>query len=103
MLDDTMNKTLQTQYDGNKHCDNYRHRGRSSGKHGDVFSFLQEVEGLSFPEAVERLAEEAGLEVPRSSARSKKQVEVQRTLLDVVELAAEGGVAAVEPLLEEED
>lgn len=61
----------------------------SSGKHGDVFSFLQEVEGLSFPEAVERLAEEAGLEVPRQSARSKQAAEAQRSLLDVVELAAQ--------------
>ena len=28
----------------------------SSGKHGDIFSFLQETEGMSFPEAVEALA-----------------------------------------------
>ena len=61
----------------------------SSGKHGDVFSFLQEVEGLSFPEAVERLAEEAGLEVPQQSQRSKQEVERQKTLLEVVELAAQ--------------
>src|ERR1700756_4205764 len=27
----------------------------SSGKHGDVFTFLMEAERLSFPEAVERL------------------------------------------------
>src|ERR1700733_15580619 len=38
----------------------------SSGKHGDQFSFLMETEGLSFPEAVERLAQEAGLAVPKS-------------------------------------
>src|SRR5215218_2074653 len=31
----------------------------SSGKHGDIFTFLMETEGLSFPEAVERLAAEA--------------------------------------------
>src|SRR5262249_32616372 len=37
----------------------------SSGKHGDVFTFLMETEGLSFPEAVERLAGEAGLELPK--------------------------------------
>ena len=36
----------------------------SSGKHGDIFSFLTEVEGLSFPEAVERLAQEAGVAMP---------------------------------------
>ena len=37
----------------------------SSGKHGDIFTFVMETEGLSFPEAVERLAGEAGLELPK--------------------------------------
>src|ERR671933_2633387 len=37
----------------------------SSGKHGDVFTFLMETEGLSFPEAVERLAQEAGVPLPK--------------------------------------
>ena len=32
----------------------------SSGKHGDIFTFVMETEGLSFSEAVERLAGEAG-------------------------------------------
>ncbi len=32
----------------------------SSGKHGDAFAFLMETEGLTFPEAVERLAGMAG-------------------------------------------
>jgi DNA primase len=38
------------------------------GAHGDVLSFVINTEGLSFPEAVERLAGEAGLEVPRTVA-----------------------------------
>ena len=29
----------------------------SSGKHGDIFGFVMETEGLTFPEAVERLFE----------------------------------------------
>src|SRR6476661_6613840 len=37
----------------------------SSGKHGDVFRFLMETEGLPFPEAVERLAAEAGVPLPK--------------------------------------
>ena len=37
----------------------------SSGKHGDLIGFLQETERLSFREAVERLAGEAGLALPR--------------------------------------
>ena len=39
----------------------------SSGKHGDQFRFLMETEGLSFREAVERLANLAGLPVPAAS------------------------------------
>ncbi|MBV8168199.1 MAG: DNA primase, partial [Alphaproteobacteria bacterium] len=38
------------------------------GKHGDAVSFVIETEGLTFLEAVERLAGEAGLEVPRVAA-----------------------------------
>ena len=37
----------------------------SSGKHGDIFGFVMETEGLSFPEAVERLAGDAGLQMPK--------------------------------------
>ncbi|MEX6633820.1 DNA primase [Hyphococcus lacteus] len=48
----------------------------SSGKHGDVISFLQETQRLSFYEAVEQLAEEAGLplpvETPVEAARAEK-------------------------------
>ena len=36
----------------------------ASGEHGDVFTFLMKVEGLAFPEAVERLAAEAGVILP---------------------------------------
>jgi DNA primase len=50
----------------------------SSGQNGDIFKFLMLTEGLSFPEAVERLAEEAGLPVPAASQREAEQ-EDQRT------------------------
>src|SRR6201984_328246 len=36
----------------------------SSGKHGDIISFLMETEGVGFAEAVERLAAMAGLPLP---------------------------------------
>src|ERR1700746_410453 len=42
-------------------------RDFSSGKHGDIFDFVMETEGLTFPEAVERLAGMAGLPVPKVS------------------------------------
>src|SRR5690606_22975666 len=40
----------------------------ASGEHGDIFTFLIKTEGLSFPEAVERLAEEAGVALPKRAA-----------------------------------
>jgi len=55
---------------------------------GDIFTFLVEKEGLSFPEAVERLAQEAGLPMPVMSEADRER-EVQRaSLYDVMELAA---------------
>jgi hypothetical protein len=38
----------------------------SSGKHGDIFTFLMEMEGISFTEAVEHLAAEANVKLPPS-------------------------------------
>lgn len=52
----------------------------SSGKHGDVISFLQETEGLSFMEAVERLAGEAGMELPRADPRAAERAEKRKGL-----------------------
>src|ERR1700732_1434261 len=39
----------------------------SSGKNGNIFDFLIQTEGLSFPEAVERLAALAGLPLAPTS------------------------------------
>ncbi len=60
----------------------------SSGKNGNIFDFLMLTEGLSFPEAVERLAAEAGVPLPRISREDEAVYEHRRTLNDVVELAA---------------
>jgi hypothetical protein len=43
----------------------------SSGKNGSIFEFLMFTEGLSFTEAVERLAAEAGMPVPGQEAKSE--------------------------------
>ena len=60
----------------------------SSGKHGDIFTFLMETEGLSFPEAVERLAGEAGVPLPEPSREDAAQEAQRRSLYEVVEMAA---------------
>lgn len=60
----------------------------SSGKHGDIFGFVMETDGLAFPEAVERLAQMAGLPMPQMSREAEAQEEKRRSLHDVMELAA---------------
>src|SRR5216684_2272785 len=60
----------------------------SSGKHGDIFAFVMETEGVTFPEAVERLASLAGVPMPTISEAAEAQEVRRRTLHDVVELAA---------------
>jgi DNA primase len=67
----------------------------SSGKHGDIFRFLMETEGVSFPEAVERLASQAGLEMPKSAPQEEQRAERKRTLVDVMEMAAKYFEAAL--------
>ena len=72
----------------------------SSGEHGDIFGFVMKTQNLSFPEAVERLAEEAGLEMPRQSpqeasdaaqgARGREAVDAACTLYEQTLRAPEG-------------
>ena len=61
----------------------------SSGKSGDIFTFLIEVEGLSFPEAVERLAAEAGVELPRADAAAEGRARERASLHETLALAAD--------------
>jgi DNA primase len=61
----------------------------ATGEHGDIFTFVEKTEGLSFPEAVERLAQEAGVPLPKAGPRDVA-VEDQRTrLLALVAASAE--------------
>ncbi|MEM9027799.1 MAG: DNA primase [Pseudomonadota bacterium] len=60
----------------------------ASGEHGDIFTFLMKTEGLSFPEAVERLAQDAGVALPERKAADPKRVEVRMRLYAVLEAAA---------------
>lgn len=60
----------------------------SSGKNGSIFDFVMMTEGVTFPEAVERLAAQAGLPLPKVSAEAEAHEHKRRTLYDVVELAA---------------
>ncbi len=60
----------------------------SSGQNGNIFDFVMRTEGLSFPEAVERLASDAGLALPTISPESAQREKARASLQDVMELAA---------------
>ena len=55
------------------------------GVHGDAISFLREMDGLEFMEAVERLAEMAGLAVPRAIPQDPAASRQRKAALDILE------------------
>src|SRR5690242_8161195 len=60
----------------------------SSGRHGNIFDFVMETEGVTFPEAVERCAAMAGVAVPAATPDAARHEQRRKTLHDVMELAA---------------
>src|SRR5689334_8658108 len=60
----------------------------SSGKNGSIFDFVMETEGVSFPEAVERLAQMAGVPLPKVSREDEAREARRKSLHEVMELAA---------------
>jgi DNA primase len=60
----------------------------ATNRHGDVIKFLMETQGLTFPEAVERLAAEAGLELPKGDPREAEAAERRKGLIEACEAAA---------------
>ena len=59
----------------------------SSGMGGDVISFIMETERLSFMEAVEKLAEEAGMQLPTASPEASEEYDHRKRLQQVCEAA----------------
>jgi DNA primase len=66
------------------------------GVTGDHFRFLTEKTGMPFPEAVERLANMAGVPMPARDEHEEKRDAARRSLYDVMELAARYFEAALE-------
>jgi DNA primase len=62
------------------------------GASGDVFSFVQKVENITFPEAVRLIAQKLGVPMPKvafSSPQEARDAKVRMALLDVHERAVE--------------
>ncbi|MFN3744627.1 MAG: DNA primase [Hyphomicrobiaceae bacterium] len=63
----------------------------ASGEYGDIFTFVMKTEGLSFTEAVERLAADAGVTLPKPEPRSPQaaeQADARARLMALVEASA---------------
>ena len=61
----------------------------SSGKGGDIFGFIMEVEGLTFREALEFLARKAGVELQQfDNVRAKQIVQKKKRLYEVLRVSA---------------
>ncbi|WP_084418035.1 DNA primase [Henriciella litoralis] len=59
----------------------------SSGMGGDVISFVMETERLSFMEAVEKLADEAGMQLPKATAADEETYDRRKRLYECCEAA----------------
>jgi DNA primase len=68
-------------YDDHFHC-------FGCGAHGDAITFVMRAEGASFPEAVERLAAEAGMQVPKPTPEAAARERRARDLYGVLEAAS---------------
>jgi DNA primase len=60
----------------------------ASGEHGDIFTFLMKTEGVTFPEAVERLAQEAGVPLPKAGPRDAEAEDQRARLYALLEASA---------------
>ena len=59
----------------------------SSNKGGDIFTFVMEMEGCTFREALEKLAQQAGVELKRYNSDDRKQAAHKQRIRDCLELA----------------
>ncbi|CUX38497.1 MULTISPECIES: DNA primase [Agrobacterium] len=71
------------------HCEDRKGRYHcfGCGVSGDHFRFLTELEGLSFPEAVQQIADMAGISMPQPDPQAEKRERERTSLQDVMEMA----------------
>ncbi|MFZ2100940.1 MAG: DNA primase, partial [Oricola sp.] len=71
------------------HCEDKKGRYHcfGCGVTGDHFRFLTELEGISFPEAVQQVAELAGVPMPERDPDAERREQVRSTLYDVMDMA----------------
>ncbi|MBD0414619.1 DNA primase [Oryzicola mucosus] len=71
------------------HCEDKKGRYHcfGCGVSGDHFKFLTELDGMSFPEAVERVADMAGVPMPARDVQAEQRERERASLTDVMEMA----------------
>lgn len=57
------------------------------GAHGDIIKFEMEANGLTFIEAVEKLAHKVGMQLPKLNPETKEQAEKRASAYDIMEMA----------------
>ena len=57
--------------------------------HGDAIEFIRRFDRLSYPEAIESLAREAGIEIAKQTLAEQRKVEQEKNLFDVMEAACQ--------------
>src|SRR5438128_8719655 len=60
------------------------------GKSGDVFKFVQEIDNISFPEAIRTVAQKMGIALPKatfSSEAEARDAKIRTALLEIHERA----------------
>ena len=67
---------------GNYHC-------FGCGVHGDIFSFLMEYEGCNYKDALERLAEIAGVQIIKPSPLAKIKADKTKQMKEIYQLTSE--------------
>ncbi|WEX86126.1 DNA primase [Sinorhizobium garamanticum] len=73
------------------HCEDRKGRYHcfGCGVSGDHFRFLTDLEGLSFPEAVQQIADMAGVAMPQPDPQAERREKERTSLLDVMEMATQ--------------
>ncbi|QPC88360.1 DNA primase [Mesorhizobium sp. NBSH29] len=73
------------------HCEDRKGRYHcfGCGVSGDHFKFLTELDGMNFPEAVEKIADMAGVPMPARDEREEVREKERASLQDVMELATQ--------------
>lgn len=59
------------------------------GAAGDIFTLAMKLEGLSFPEAVERIADEGGISLPKESREAPEETDRRQRLLKLMARAGQ--------------